>query len=229
MLEAARLRSDRAGQDGLSKDLDVLRGLALTLGADDARVIPTTDVVVDPRVRFKCMIPKCYMSGSCSHCPPYGYSIQEIRDIVAQYRYAVFFRKQVRSDIIAAEKIHEAIDSGVMDNRGNAINLGGHYILVFTIVKLLQRQASKMGYTPLHGFAAGNCRDPFCHLHPTCQKLMTDRGCRHPELSSFSMEACGMDVFTMAARAGWDHYPIGGMCEPDTVPAGNLMGLVLVA
>lgn len=205
-----------------------LRKLALMRGADDAVIISTGDVIIDPRVRFKCMIPKCYMSGNCAHCPPHGYSVQEVRAIVARYEWAVFFRKRVDSDIIAAKNIHEAIDSGIMDNKGNAINLGGHYILVFTIVKLLEKKAQEMGYGRTHGFAAGNCRDPFCHLQPTCQNLMTDKGCRHPELSSFSMESCGMDVYRMAARAGWDQFPIGGMCEPDSVPRGSLMGLLLV-
>ena len=38
-----------------------------------------------------------------------------------------------------------------------------------------------------------------------------------------------MDVFTMAARAGWEVFPIGGACEPDSVPMGSLMGLVLIS
>lgn len=208
--------------------LEGLRLFSLKSGADDAVIIPSSDVIVDPRVRFKCMIPKCYMSGSCEHCPPYGYSIKEVRSIVEQYEWAIFFRKKVKSSIIAAAKIHEAIDSGIMDDKGNAINLGGHYILVFTIVKLLQKKAGEMGYDPTHGFAAGNCRDPFCHLQPTCQNLITDKGCRHPELSSPSMESSGMDVYKMAARAGWDQFPIGGMCEPESIPQGSLMGLILI-
>jgi len=49
--------------------LERLRLFSLKSGADDAVIIPSSDVIVDPRVRFKCMIPKCYMSGNCSHCP----------------------------------------------------------------------------------------------------------------------------------------------------------------
>ncbi len=218
----------KGNQDRSLNHLELLRALALKSGADDATIILASDVIVDPRVRFKCMIPKCYMSGNCYHCPPYGYSIKEVRAIVAQYEWAVFFRKKVNSSIIAAKNIHEAVDSGIMDDKGNAINLGGHYILVFTIAKLLQKKAREMGHDLTHGFAAGNCRDPFCHLQPTCQNLITGKGCRHPELSSFSMESSGMDVYKMAARAGWDQFPIGGMCEPDSVPQGSLMGLLLI-
>ncbi len=210
-----------------SRHLEKLRKLALQRGADDAVLLPAEDVIVDPRVRLKCMIPKCYMSGSCGHCPPHGQSIQEVRQCVAAHQYGIFFRLKVKSSIIAARQIHHAIDTGIVDRHGNAVNLGGHYILVFTIVKILQKHAKKMGYST-YGFAAGNCRDPFCHLKPNCQDLMTDRGCRHPQLSSFSMESCGMDVYTMAARVGWDQYPIGGSTEPDSVPGGRLMGLVLI-
>ncbi len=210
-------------------DLEKLRKGAIKAGAEKAVVIPASDVIIDPRVRLKCMIPKCYMSGSCGHCPPHGYSIQEVKDIVSRFEKAVFFRVAVKSDIIAAESLYKAVESGVMDRKGNAFNLGGHYILVFSIVKLLQKRAREMGYAGTHGFAAGNCRDPFCHLQPHCQDLMTKNGCRHPELSSYSMEACGIDVFLMAAKTGWNHYPIGGSCVPGKVPQGNLMGLVLVA
>ncbi len=210
-------------------DLEKLRKGAMETGADKAVVIPASDVIIDPRVRLKCMIPKCYMSGSCGHCPPHGYSIQEVKDIVSQFEKAVFFRVKVKSDIIAAESLYKAVESGVLDRNGNAFNLTGYYILVFSIARILQKRARAMGYTRTHGFAAGNCRDPFCHLQPHCQDLMTKNGCRHPEVSLHSMEASGIDVFLMAAKTGWDHYPIGGSCIPEKVPQGNLMGLVLVA
>lgn len=207
--------------------LEPLRRTALDRGADDAVIISASDVIVDPRVRFKCMIPKCYMSGNCAHCPPHGYSTNEVKDIVSGYSWGVFFRVKVKSSIIAAKDLHRAIESGVVDQKGNIMNLGAHYILVFTIVKVLEKRARESGYAT-NGFAAGNCRDPFCLLQPVCQDLMTNKGCRNPGLSSYSMESCGMDAYTMAARAGWDQYPIGGSCEPDSVPQGSLMGLVLV-
>jgi predicted metal-binding protein len=41
--------------------LEPLRRTALDRGANDAVIISSSDVIVDPRARFKCMIPKCYM------------------------------------------------------------------------------------------------------------------------------------------------------------------------
>ncbi len=210
-----------------NEDVEFLRKSAIDHGADEAVIIPASDVIVDPRVRFKCMIPKCYMSGGCAHCPPHGLSVREVKDLVAEYELGVFFRVKVDSKIIAAAGIHEAIEQGLADKKGNLMNLGGNYILVFTIIKVLEKYARQAGYGA-YGFGAGNCKDPFCFLQPVCQRLVSSKGCRNPDLSAFSMESCGMDAYTMAARVGWDHYPIGGTCEPDTVPRGSLMGIVLV-
>jgi hypothetical protein len=42
------------------------------------------------------------------------------------------------------------------------------------------------------------------------------------------MESVGMHCYRMAAEAGWDIYPIGSNCNPENVPHGTLLGLVLV-
>lgn len=210
-------------------DIEVIRGYAIDRGADDAVIIPSREVLVDPRVRFKCMVPKCFSSGKCNHCPPHGFSYVEIKKAVSSFEYGIFFRVLVKSSIIAAESLSNNLAKGLFDDKGNIFNLGAHYILVFTIVKLLQKKAEEMGYLSTRGFAAGNCRDALCNFQPTCQDLMTRKGCRHEALSSPSMESCGMDIFTMAARAGWDVYPIGGSRVPEDVSHGTLMGLVMIA
>ncbi len=212
-----------------SGGLEKLRRYAEKRGADDALVIQASDVLVDPRVRLKCMIPKCYSSGACDHCPPHGYSAQEIREIISRYQQGVFYRVKVRNQVIAAENISENITSGVFDDKGNLQNLGGHYMLVFTILALLKKKATAMGYQASFGLSAGNCRDVFCHFQPTCRKLMSPgKGCRHPDLSAPSLESCGIDAFAMAARVGWDVYPIGGSLTPGDVPHGTLLGLILL-
>jgi len=209
-------------------DLDELQWLAKKWGADDAVAIKTSEVLTDPRVRFKCMVPKCYMSGGCGHCPPNGYTLEDVRKMLDAHDWAVFFRVKVPAPIIAAKGLGKFIADGNMDPAGNLFNLGGHYLLTFSIVKLLQKTLSEMGYVSRAGFAAGNCRDALCHFQPNCMDLATG-SCRHADLSSPSMESCGMDAFTMAARQGWEVYPIGGTCEPESVGGGNLMGLVLIA
>jgi hypothetical protein len=38
----------------------------------------------------------------------------------------------------------------------------------------------------------------------------------------------GIDVFIMAANAGWDIFSIGGSTAPDDVPVGHRLGLILI-
>lgn len=221
-------KTRKAGDPTLSRRLEDLVEYARARGASDAKIISSSEIVLDPRVRFKCMIPKCFASGTCSHCPPNGYSLETVSRIVSQYESAVFFRVLVDPEIIAGPKVSESLNSGLLDDTGTLVNLGAHYMLVFQIVALLEKKARQFGFSPT-GFAAGTCRDVLCHFQPYCQALMTSRGCRHPDLSRPSMESCGMNAYTMAARAGWDVYPIGGTCRPHLVPHGSLMGLVLIA
>jgi hypothetical protein len=42
------------------------------------------------------------------------------------------------------------------------------------------------------------------------------------------MEAVGMDVYTMAAKTGWDIYAIGNSTNPSEVPHGLRLGLVFI-
>jgi hypothetical protein len=37
-----------------------------------------------------------------------------------------------------------------------------------------------------------------------------------------------MDAFTMAAKVGWEIYPVGRSTSPEDVPYGSLLGLVLI-
>ncbi len=213
--------------DNTTNPLEHFREYAVTHGADDVVIIPVSDVILDPRVRFKCMIPRCHTSGMCSHCPPYGHSNAEMKEILSQYRSGIFFRVTGKGDIIANPLIAQSILNNVLDDEGVSINIGPYYFLVFSIVKLLEREARTFGYRTA-GFAAGDCRDILCSLQFMCQRTLLNRSCRVPELSCPSMESCGMNVYTMAARSGWDIYPIKGNEETKDVPKGSLMGLVLV-
>lgn len=208
-------------------DMDELLLLAKKWGADNVALLEVKDVLIDPRVRFKCMVPKCYMSGGCSHCPPNGWSIDEVREIVGRHTWAIFFRVKVPPSIIAAKGLGANIAGGVMDDAGNLMNLGGHYMLAFTIARLLQKTARDMGYRSEAVYGAGNCRDALCHFQPNCRQMATGK-CRHPGLSAPSMESCGMNAFKMGAIAGWDVFPIGGTCGPESVGTGSLMGLALI-
>ena len=211
----------------MEAEMESLRSMAITHGASNARVIDTDIIPVDPRVRFKCMIPKCYMSGRCGHCPPYGYSAEKTREIVSAGKMGVFFHVRVNSSIIAAKNIGDVITSGRADDAGNLLSLGGHYMLIYTLVHMLRKKAAEKGIKRTQGFAAGCCKDVLCFLSKNCRILNGSDQCRNPEMSVPSLESAGIDAFRLASRVGWSVYPIGGRCEPHSVKRGMLMGLVL--
>lgn len=213
----------------LAGRLQELLGVAMRAGASDAKVISSADVVLDARVRLKCLIPRCSAAGTCVHCPPDGLSLQETAAVISRYRKGIFFRVVVDSEVVSGPAVSEGIarkEGG--RHRAARMLLGAYYLLVLQIAALLERKARRWGYEPA-GYGAGTCRDVLCLFQPHCRALLTTRGCRHPDLSRPSMESCGMDVYTMGANVGWDIYPVGGSVRPEDVPKGSLMGLVLVA
>ena len=58
-------------------DLECYRELALQLGASEAVCIPARDVIIDERVRLKCVIPRCIRAGETPNCPPYAPDLGE--------------------------------------------------------------------------------------------------------------------------------------------------------
>jgi predicted metal-binding protein len=213
-----------AGNDAAMRELCAV---AAEGGAEEALIIPAGDIIVDPRVRFKCMIAPCYESGVCANCPPYGYSIEEVRSMVSGYERAVFFRVAANERDISSPGIPQGMETGVLDNEGACVMAGAYYLLIYQIVALVERRARQLGYQP-QGFSAGDCKEVLCFFHPACRAIKDKSKCRHPDLSKPSMEASGMDVYAMAANVGWDIYPIGGSCRPGDVPRGSLCGIVLV-
>jgi predicted metal-binding protein len=187
---------------------------ALELGATKAMVISTEDIPVDERVTLKCQIPRCFGYGAGAHCPPNTLKPAELREILKGYRWAVFFIKDVPSQVIVRDKatIKERVAA---------------YQEVYKVVNEVESMAFYDGHYLAFGFAAGSCRHTFCSQQETCQ-AMEGKKCRFSLRSRPSMEAVGIDVYHMTARAGWDIYPIGSDAKPEDMPKGTLAGIVIV-
>lgn len=207
----------------------ILRELCYTAkkgGAEDVAVISADDIIIDPRVRIKCMIPPCHTSGACRSCPPYGYSIKEVCSMVSRYEKAIFFRVAADEAALTSPGIPCSLETGLVDNEGAIIAVGAYYLLCCQIVALMEKRARQFDCDPL-GFTAGDCKQILCFFHRSCRALKDRSRCRHPDLSRPAMEASGMDVFAMAANVGWGIYPIGGSCRPGDVPRASICGIVL--
>jgi predicted metal-binding protein len=198
----------------LQADLEKYRLQALEMGATQAAVIKAEDIPVDERVTLKCQIPRCFGYGAGAHCPPNTLKPEELRELLKKFSSAVFFIKEVPPQVIVRDKatIKERVAA---------------YQEVYKIVNELESMAFYDGHYLAFGFGAGSCRHTFCGQMENCQ-AMEGKRCRFSLRSRPSMEAVGIDVYQMAARLGWDIYPIGSDARPEDIPKGTLAGLIVV-
>lgn len=198
----------------LRQDLERYKREALKLGAGDAKVITTANVLIDERVLAKCIYPKCPRYGTNANCPPHAMGLDLIRKVVNNFRYAVFFKLEVPT----AEVVGDSADATTKANSTRKNH---------EIVSKIEAQAFYDGYYLALGFAGGSCKTIFCQ-DIDCSALIPGKGCRNPLRARSSMESVGMDALAMAARAGWDIYLIGGASSPKEIPHATKLGIVLI-
>ena len=199
----------------LQKDLGKFRLHAIELGASDAKIIPAENIIVDERVRAKCMFPKCSRYGMNAHCPPHAMPLDDVRRLVDRYQFGIFTKLQAPAELMAGPEAREKKEYQAYFRKN------------YEIVAKVEAEAFYEGYYLALAFAASSCQGVFCP-NLDCQALITGKPCRNPLKARASMEAAGMDVYAMATRADWDIYPIGGATLPCDVPFGAAYGLVLI-
>jgi predicted metal-binding protein len=197
------------------KDLEKYCESIIEMGATKTKIVTINDIIIDERVRAKCTYPKCRFHGTNAHCPPYAMELPDVRLLLSKYERGIFFDIEVPPDVLSGPdtlKTRAYVPSGL-----NA----------YKIVGKIEAEAFYDGYHLALGFGVGPCKPYFCENN-MCTALEVGVGCKHPLRARSSMESMGMDVFTMAANAGWDIYPIGGSTSPEEVPVGHRLGLVLI-
>jgi predicted metal-binding protein len=198
----------------IAGDLRKYQEKAIELGATRAKIVHTGEIPVDERVTMKCQIPLCFGYGVSANCPPNTIKPAELRTLLEKYRWAVFFVKEIPSEVVVRDKatIKERVAA---------------YQDVYKIVNGVESAAFYDGHYLAFGFGAGSCRHTFCGQQEDCA-VMKGTKCRFSLRSRPSMEAVGIDVFKMVASAGWSIYPIGSDAKPDEVPCGVLAGIIIV-
>ena len=210
----ARKIVGKISDEVLEKDLGKYRQRAVELGATDAKIITTDMVVIDERVRAKCTYPKCEWYGTSAHCPPHVMELEQTRKLVNNFRYAIFFRIKVPTEIVAGKRTPEQIKQHRLIGRKR-----------LEIVAKVEAEAFYDGYYLSVGFGGGSCKSYFCP-DEDCRALKLGQGCKFPLRARASMEAVGMDVYLMATKVGWDIYPIG--MAPSDAPYGTTTGIVFI-
>ena len=202
-------------------NLEVLCKLAKKLGASNAVFFDAKKIVVDERVRLKCRVPICDDYGSNLMCPPNVMSVNEFREIVARYNYAVLIQVEAPIPAEMVKEIQKADDVAALyrsdrflDSYKKSFNPAKSKM--HRIVHEVEAKAFALGYRFAAGFIAGSCR-----LCAQCVAVNSNEPCRHPFRARPSMEAVGIDAFKTAEHAGL----------PFDIPAKNKTvwnGLVLV-
>ncbi len=206
----------------VERNLDDLCKLARDLGATHAAPFSAGGVTVDERVRLKCQVPICDDYGLNLMCPPNVIAVQEFREMLAKYEWAILIQIQARIPDSMVKEIEQAEDVAALYKNAKFID---SYKKSFSPVKLqlhkivhrVEARAFSLGYRFAAGFIGGSCK-----LCPECVACTSSQEpCRQPFRARPSMEAVGIDVLKTAENAGL----------PFDVPPKNKViwnGLVLI-
>ncbi|MFH2219746.1 MAG: DUF2284 domain-containing protein [Pseudomonadota bacterium] len=190
--------------------LQKLKEDALTMGANDAKVISTDIISIQDEIIEICRDPLCEGFGTSINCPPYAMKPARFREEIRQYPNALLFKTDVDPEILLSKKRHAAFRK------------------IYEIAARLETLCTEAGYSRSKGLAAGSCKPVFCPDYD-CQALIDGSSCRYDALARPSMEALGINVFKLIGDVGWEIHRLTRESDPAVVPGGVLAGLVLVA
>jgi len=206
---------EKIPDEQLQKDLERYRQRAIELGATDAEIITSDMVLIDERVRAKCLHPKCGCYGTNAHCPPHAMDLDFARRMVNNFKYAIFIMKKVPPEEVLGP---EASEKNLYQRS---------LIKTYEIISKIEAESHYDGYYLSLAFSAGPCKSAFCP-EIECSALVLGQPCRHNLRARGSMSGAGMDGYAMAAKVGWDVYPIGKSTDPSSAPFGIKLAIVFI-
>lgn len=175
---------------GNSSDLKCLLDAARGAGATRAIVTSTSSIRVDPRVRLKCMIPRCPSYGRNLMCPPNLPAVKEFEEALARYSRVVMIQVEAApatGGSITRPEVHQGA------------------LRLHRAVSAVEKKAFEMGFVLAAGLIGGACR-----LCDTCVAADDGKACRHPFEARPSMEGMGIDVIRTVRELGLDaEFPAG--------------------
>lgn len=207
----------KAGGEGTPRpDLERYRELALASGASDAVIVPADEVVIDERVRLKCVVPRCLRAGETPNCPPHVPDLDLVRRALSRFSWAVLLKCEV-------EPLEDYLPGSGETETERRRTLSFHR-KSNEVINALERHAYGDGYHLAMGFGGGSCKDYLCQ-GMICQFLDSGR-CRFPHRARPAMEAIGIDVITLINKVGWEAYALLG--DLSAVPCAITVGIVFI-
>lgn len=196
-------------------DLAFLTETARRLGVKEAKIIPTTDVIVENRVPLKCRA-GCIGYGKKLTCPPYVPTPDEFRKILGEYRFALlvkFSSKAHAHPDVMCSLYKLWLDPEVpAEKRAEAQKFWDDYFNgsreILPVMLELEKAAFNAGYPLALAFVGGSCR--------LCETCNVKAGvCIHPTRARIPEHAVGINMKKTAEKAGMPiRFPADGSPEP---------------
>jgi Predicted metal-binding protein len=166
-------------------NLKELVRLAYSLGASDAQIISSDDILVENDLADLCKEPQCENYGLSLICPPHVSGLSGLRKLQKDIKHAVVVRIAVPSAALFSDERRKVMR------------------LLHEVVAAVEQAAVRMGYSDSKAFAGGSCKDLFCHDYADCRVLSEGDECRYPQHARPSMSGFGINVSALMKVCGW--------------------------
>jgi predicted metal-binding protein len=183
--------------------------LATRLGATDAKVIATRDILIEDRLASICKETRCESYGLSKSCPPYVAGPSMFREWIKAIDHAIVLKIDVPLEILLSER------EDIMR-------------LLHEIVASVELAAIRLGYANSKAFAGGSCKQFFCASHVSCRVVEGKGGCRNPERARPSMSGYGVNVPEMLKTSGLTSYEDKSDPHKKHTSTGTVSGLILI-
>lgn len=180
-----------------------LQNYALEKGAHRALFLPAREIIVEERVRLKCLVPLCPDYNRRMLCPPNLPSVEEFRCCLSLYSWALLLQVIVPLNCHSPGAGKEPLpdEKEGMAEREKAF-AGARKLHL--LVNQVEAKAFELGMRFAAGFIGGACR-----LCQDCPGPGFNEPCRHPYRARPSLEGMGVDVVGTLRRAGLtQNFPV---------------------
>lgn len=182
----------------VEEDLSTLCSNAKSYGAVRVSVLPAGQVVIDPRVRLKCLAPVCPNYGVNLMCPTRVMDHEEFTRVLRCYSHGILVQSSICDSPEKMQDFMNGESLGITEAETEypmTIRKGLNDLL--DLICKLERDAVNMGYRFSAGLSGGPCK-----LCDRCVGQKSGAPCKHPMRARPSMQAMGIDVFKTAENAG---------------------------
>jgi predicted metal-binding protein len=194
-----------------NSNLSLLSQETIQLGASDARIILSTDIIVENDLALLCKSdPQCENYGMSKSCPPHVPGPTMFRNWQQQSKYSIVVRIDIPSAVMFSDDRREVMQ------------------LLHEMVAGVEQKASAMGYVGSKAFAGGSCKKIFCQDHEACRALSKQGDCRNPQSARPSMSGFGINVGKLMQSAGWETKKIETKDASDMESMTWVAGLILI-